>query len=759
MPTPARSAPLLLSTLATAALLAACSGGGDEPTGTAASPAPASVALSAGGQQAAAVEAAIEAAARSADAAELAPPVLPAAAPAPGAPGQTQQALVIRASATLSSGVGPNLLLRVDGQVVGSAEVRSTTGQDLSFSVPALRSGSKVDIAFTNDANVNGQDRNLFIDWVSNGTSTLLPTMPGAVIDNGSGDRAFDGVDTKPGQRGLYSNGALRLTWPSATIYSASVLARRYAASRFLTQATFGPTQGEIDALASSTPTRWIDAQMALPLRADFVDHVQSKYDQSADQRPNGSKYTNTWVQERFWATAANGSDQLRKRVAFALHHIFMVSLADSNLWHHQRAYAQYLDTLNRHAFGNFRQLLEDISLSPVMGIYLSHMRNRKEDAASGRVPDENYAREVMQLLSIGLHELKPDGSLKLDAQGQAVETYNNQDVMALAKVFTGWSWAFPDRDLTEQKFRWGWPDYAVDRDQKIDLKNMRAYPGQFSTAAVTLFAGKPHAVSIPAGGTAEARLKLALDALFNHPNVGPFIGRQLIQQLVTSDPSPAYVGRVAAVFANNGKGVRGDMGAVVRAVLLDAEARNEPGPHTGKLREPVLRVTHWLRAFAPKSVSGQYTMAYELDKVSQRSLNAPSVFGWFRPGYVPPGTSFAARGATAPEFQIVNESTTAAWVNTVEAMSSWGLGWNGKSTDVTADFAPQLRLIATGDVQTLVANLNLLLFAGRMSPELQRDIVDAVGGVNGNDADSQLNRARIAAYVAMSSPEFQIQR
>jgi uncharacterized protein (DUF1800 family) len=374
-------------------------------------------------------------------------------------------------------------------------------------------------------------------------------------------------------------------------------------------------------------------------------------------------------------------------------------------------------------------------------------------------MPDENFAREVMQLFSIGLVELNPDGTPKLDAGGDPVETYSNVDVGGLAKIFTGWSWGFPDNQLTESRFRWGWPDYKVTGDQGIDLQRMKSYPGQFSTAAVQLFTGKPHAVSIPEGGTAQTRLKLALDGLFKHPNIGPFIGRQLIQQLVTSQPSPAYVARVAAVFANNGRGVRGDLGAVVKAVLMDAEARNAPTADFGKLREPVLRVTQWMRAFGAQSVSGQYMMAYELDNVAQRALAAPSVFGWFRPGYVPPGTRFAARNATAPEFQIVNESTTAAWVNRVESMVGSGMGWTGSVTDVSAALATQTAFMTKGNLEGLVQNLNLLLFAGGMSPALRQDLLDAVGGVNGTDAASHLNRARIAIYVAMASPEFLAQR
>jgi uncharacterized protein (DUF1800 family) len=402
---------------------------------------------------------------------------------------------------------------------------------------------------------------------------------------------------------------------------------------------------------------------------------------------------------------------------------------------------------------------MEEMALSPVMGIYLSHLRNRKENAATGLLPDENFARELMQLFSIGLHELNPDGTAKLGANGKPIETYGNADVMALARVFTGWSWGFPDTQLTEQNFRWGSPGLKVATDQKIDLNRMKPYPGQHSTAEKRLFAGKPWASTLAANGSAEADLKQALDALFKHPNVGPFIGRQLIQRLVTSHPSPAYVARVAAAFNDNGQGVRGDLSAVLRAILLDTEARSAPAPDFGKVREPVLRVAHWMRAFGAKSVTGDYLVNWDLDSVLQPALRAPSVFGYFRPGYVPPNTRLADTGATAPEFQIVSEPTTASWVNTAETMSGTGLGWTGSARDVASTLAPQVALLSAGNLDGLVQNLNLLLFAGRMSPALRLALLEAVAGVNGSDAASHLNRARVAVFIALSSPEYLVQR
>jgi uncharacterized protein (DUF1800 family) len=662
----------------------------------------------------------------------------------------------VRARTNSSAGSGAALQVRVDGVVVGSAVVHETGFTSYSFDAPNLRAGSTVDVVFA--ASATGEERNLFVAYVTSGSTTLLPAAADAVYDRGDGSAAFDGLDTLPGQPEMWWRGALRLKWPAASATD-STLARRNDASRLLQQATFGPTPSEIDRLAAMTPDAWITEQLAQPYRPDFTNYIQSKYARGDAYRPLGANYTPTWVAERFWSTAATSPDQLRKRVAFALHHVFMASQVDSNLYHEARAFAAYLDVLNKHALGNFRTLLEEVVLSPAMGLYLSHIRNRKEDQAAGRMPDENCGREVMQLFTIGLHELNLDGTPKLDSNGKPIETYTNADVMAMAKVLTGWSWAFPDNQLTEANFRWGSPDTTAAGDQQIDILKMRAYPGQHSTAEKKLFTGKAQAVTIPANSSAETSLRIALDTLFNHPNAGPFIGRQLIQRLTTSAPSPAYVARVATVFNNNGQGVRGDLAAVVRAVLLDSEARQASAAGFGVLREPVLRVTHWMRAFGATSSTGDYMMAWDLEDVAQRALSAPSVFGYFRPGYVPPNTAFSAQGTTAPEFQIVNESTTAGWVNTVDSMVGLGLGWTGTQRDVSSSLSELTALAARGDGQGLLQYIDLLLFAGRMSAELKQDILDAIGGVGLATPASQLNRARVALLLAMASPEYLVLR
>jgi uncharacterized protein (DUF1800 family) len=672
-------------------------------------------------------------------------------------PGTGASTLTVRSRATLYNNVGPIVALRVNGTQVSTMEVKSTTYADHTFQLTTpLAAGAKIDVVFTNDAGGGGADRNLYVAYLKAGSTTLLPSTPGTTYDRGAGTKAFDGLDVVAGQGEMYWSGALRLTWPSTTVVAPS--ARKLDAVRLLQQASFGPTPAGIDGLAATTNTAWIDQQIAQPWAASYVPYIDGKFALGEDYRPKGAKYSANWPAYRFWSTAAGANDQLRRRVGFALHEIFVVSTADSNLYYHGRAYGNYLDLLNKHALGNFRNLIEDIALSPVMGIYLSHMRNPKEDLATGRMPDENFARELMQLFTIGLHELNPDGTLQTGVDGKPVETYGNADVMALAKVFTGWSWGFPDNELTTNNFRWGNPDYSSTKDRRIDLQRMKNYPGQHSTAEKKLFAGKPWAVTIPANGTPDNDLRTALDTLFNHPNVGPFIGRQLTQRLVTSNPSPAYVARVAAAFNNNGRGVRGDMAAVVRTILLDTEARATPAA-AAKLREPALRVTHWMRAFGVTSTSGEFTLGGDLDAMGQRVFAPTSVFSYFRPGYVPAGTALATAGATAPEFQLVNEGSTAAWVNLARNMAGSGIGWTVNTPELASPMSTPISLVSTGDVSALIEHLNLMLFAGTMSAELKFDILDAVSGVAGNDANSHNYRARIALFMALASPEYLVQR
>lgn len=544
--------------------------------------------------------------------------------------------------------------------------------------------------------------------------------------------------------------------------------ATRAEAARFLTQASFGPVDADIERLMAVGYAAWIDEQLALPPTSHRATWEAADLAIKAVTPAGGAGPDQ--VVESFWKQAVTGPDQLRGRVAYALSQIFVISMADDTVNNNPRAVADWLDMLGTQGLGSYRGLLEAVSLHPMMGIYLSHLRNQKASSRTGRVPDENYAREVMQLFSIGLVELEEDGSARTSA-GQAVATYTPADITGMAHVFTGWSWACPD-----------WPDNACfatgsangNSDPDRSFKPMRGYP-QFHSTEAKAFLG----VTLPAKSASDppGDLKVALDTLAAHANVGPFIGRQLIQRLVTSNPSPAYVRAVARAFADNGAGVRGDMKAVVKAVLMHPEAR-QMSATAGKLREPVLKLAAYLRAFPHHSDSGRWRVGNTDDpagSLGQTPLRSPSVFNFYRPGYVAPGTAAAAQGLVAPEMQITHETSAAAWVNTMRDNIASGVGQvNGtldgvvlNRRDIQPDFSAELALAA--DPTVLVERV-----AGRLSysagTELKADIAAAVGRivipsldtVGSNQAaidGARRNRVQAAILLVLASPEFQVQQ
>jgi uncharacterized protein (DUF1800 family) len=522
-------------------------------------------------------------------------------------------------------------------------------------------------------------------------------------------------------------------------------------AARFLRQATFGATAAEIDRVAQVGYARWLDEQMALPptLHQPDVPYFTDPF--------TPKLFGTLPVQSSFWRQAATAPDQLRQRLMFALSEIFVISVGDMNVITYPRGVASYMDTLAAGSLGNYRQLIEGVALHPMMGLYLSHLGNRKEDAASGRVPDENFAREVMQLFSIGTEELNADGSPRTDASGRSLETYGNEDVIGLARVFTGWNYHAPSP--TDEYF---FADYGnpfffpAAADPERDIKPMRFYP-QHHSSSEKRFLG----TTIPANTDAPTSLRIALDRLASHPNVGPFIGRQLIQRLVSSNPSPAYVGRVAAAFADNGAGVRGDMKAVVRAVLLDPEARADPAPgstRSGKLKEPILRISAWMRAFNVRSTSGAWAYYITGDPVTtigQTPLQSPSVFNFFRPGYVPPQSEAGRAGMVVPEMQITSETTVASYLNVVE--STVGYFGTGFLLDLNTDYAAEMAL--ADDPSALIDRIDLLLTAGAMSPETKALMREAIESVPAGSLYYRENRARLAVLFAMASTDFLVEK
>ena len=538
--------------------------------------------------------------------------------------------------------------------------------------------------------------------------------------------------------------------------------ADRAAASRFLTQASFGPTSEQTDRVLSLGYAAWIDEQVQKPLSSHRAEWDASNAAiKAVDANASAGQEEVTYA---FWKHAVSGEDQLRQRVAYALSQIFVVSMQDNNVGDQPRAVAAWLDMLGEKAFGNYRDLLEAVALNPLMGMYLSHLRNQKADPRTGRVPDENFAREVLQLFSIGLVELDADGSAR-QVNGKPVDTYSPADIAGLARVFTGWSWACPD-----------WPDNSCffngsannNTDPDRAIKAMLGYP-QYHSVEEKRFLG----ISVPTQSQSDpkASLKAALDALHNHPNVGPFIGRQLIQRLVTSNPSPAYVQAVSAAFANNGAGVRGDLRAVVKAVLMHPEARQR-SDSAGKLREPVLRLSAMLRAFGYRSDSGQFKIGNTdnpANSLGQTALRSPSVFNFYRPGYVPPGTAAAARGLAVPELQIAHETSAAGYVNMLRDAIRDGAGNFHNATnrrDLQPDFSAELAL--ADQVSALVDTVAQKIMAGPMPAALTTEVQGAVEKIvipvatatNATQVNAaKRRRVNATLLLLMASPEFLVQK
>ncbi|MDI9238785.1 DUF1800 domain-containing protein [Lysobacter sp. LF1] len=517
-------------------------------------------------------------------------------------------------------------------------------------------------------------------------------------------------------------------------------------AARFLTQATFGPTNAEIARLRQIGYRRWLDEQMD-PSRTPttlVLPHLQQLVANgmlATDLRPQHRR--NYWL----WQ-AANGNDQLRMRMAFALSEIFVMSdreVADSTATVNR--IADYQDTLARGAFGSYRTLLEQVALHPAMGYFLSHVGNRKADPRRNITPDENFGREVMQLFSIGLYERNKDFSPVLDSSGQTVPTYDEQVVSAMARVFTGWTYA-------------GQTDAQFGRGDNTSFAPMECHPAFHDDQPKQIFRG----VVVNEGNNCTASLKRTLDALADHPNVAPFISRQLIQRFVTSNPSPAYVERVATTWQTSG----GNLGQVIRAVLLDTEARMAP-PDVGfgKAREPLVKVATLWRAFGARYVPAangevRFTFSNAGDltaSLMQDSQRAPSVFNFFEPDYRLPAAN-GVQGIFGPEFQILTEATYLSMLNQNDA-----LVWNFTGAAPTAttaapvlDMSRLTTLAEARDHAGMVAQVNLLLFHGTLGSAPSQTMVTMLDRLAASN-ETAANRAKSLVLIALASPEFAIQR
>jgi uncharacterized protein (DUF1800 family) len=548
-------------------------------------------------------------------------------------------------------------------------------------------------------------------------------------------------------------------------------------ASRFLAQATMGPSEADIDHLRTMSYATWFDEQFAKPQSLHRLYMNQATADAAAlGQQVSEVNFFDSW-----WSQALGSDDQLRQRAAFALSEIFVISFANATLQAQPRGVASYYDMLGEKAFGNFRDLLEGVTYHPMMGIYLTHLKNQKEDATTGRVPDLNFAREITQLFTVGQYQLNADGTNVMGTNGRPTLAYSPADLDGLSQVFTGLSWyAGPVlTDRTSARFFGG----AANNER--DWRPMQDYNGYAPNTSFHSVSQKKFWQTTIAPQTTPdtvGDVKIALDTLFNNPNVGPFIGKQLIQRLVSSDPSPAYVARVAAAFDNNGSGVRGDMKAVWKAILLDPEARTlSTSTSAGKLREPVLRLSHMLRAFNATSKSGRYTGIGLTDdpatRLNQTPMFAPTVFNFFRPGYVPSGKGLSQAGLVVPEMQITHELSVAGYMNYIRAWTALDA-----NRDIQHDYSAELALAATP--ADLVERMNLLLFGGTMPDALRTQITAAVASraipapvlppgapasaasapaatpTNQTQIDAaKRDRVYIAVFLSMASPDYLIQK
>lgn len=574
------------------------------------------------------------------------------------------------------------------------------------------------------------------------------------------------------------------------TLQQNGYLPNQSAASRFLSQATFGADSVEIKKVAELGIEKWLDDQLALPNTFSLQDYVQRIHQAKVDSlnRTSPGNLTlltsgaNDWYFDVAWFQGSmTAADLLRWRVAFALSETFVTSRV-SSFGNNPYALASYYDVLMKNAFGNYRTLIDSVTYHPSMAVYLTYMNNHATNVAGKIFPDENYAREVMQLFSVGLYELNNDGTEKTDASGELIPTYGNDDIADLAKVFTGLSW--------------GDSRYLGDRDKDVFsyTKRLKFFPVDSSDAIIrpwktnpTILDGHEYGTKTFLGSTIPARpieqgeqdIQDALDILSNHPNVGPFISRRLIQRLVTSNPSPEYIDRVASVFNNNGSGVRGDLKAVVKAILLDNDARScecSEKPFAGMLREPFVRYMNLVRGLNLEANGGVFRnrMNEVYNQTEQRPLNSPSVFNFFLPDYIPDGKLKEAE-KFGPEFQLLNSQTLTGYLNALNAWliynnpvdySGYFSGERNKADERPSfNLAKYHSLTKNNRLTELIDKFNLILAHGRLSENAVADIktvllqmpyAETNGVPNVNEAN---RRIQMVLFLIMASPDYLINR
>ena len=543
-------------------------------------------------------------------------------------------------------------------------------------------------------------------------TTIVSSTELQATVSVPSGTTSLSVSVVNPNPGSASSNSA------SATVALASVS----EAARLLDQATFGPTLAQIQNVQAVGIDAYITSQFNTPYTP--LPNIPSPLPAVCL-----SANTPTVCEEsEWWQVALTGNDQLRQRVAFALSEMFVISSDSVNA----TTVTYYHNMLAQDAFTSFSTILNDVSLSPGMGGYLNMLNSAK--APAGQIANENYARELMQLFTIGINQLNQDGSFQLDGSGNPIPNYTEAQVQAFARAYTGWTYA-TSTGGTPTKFPNGTPNFFAP---------MAAVESAHDMTPKTLLNG----TVLPANQTAEEDLAGALADLFAHQNVGPFVCRQLIQHLVTSNPSPAYVARIAAVFANNGSGVRGDMQAVIRDILEDSEARagdTNPLDDGGHLREPILWITNFLRAvgFTNTDVNGSYyNLSNQANNLGERPYRSPAVFNFFPPGYVVPQTTL-----NAPEFGLENTATAIlrlSLANTLVFNKD-----SGFSVDLSA--TGTLGQIAAASPANLVDTLGSMFMHGQMPSDMRTEILNTIGGL------STAQQVRVATYLVITSSQYKV--
>lgn len=539
------------------------------------------------------------------------------------------------------------------------------------------------------------------------------------------------------------------------------------AAARFLYQAGFGADMNKVRQLAAAgnfqdyiVQQSYTGPTLLLPKLTQINEETFQLYINRKDDqgRPvNPEDYFGPWAAHfsyAWWDNIKKAPDQLRYKIAHALSQILVVSF-NSDLVNHGEAMASYYDILLRNAFGNYKDILTEVALHPAMGYYLSHLNNPKTDLSQNQHPDENFAREILQLFTIGLYELNMDGSRKKDSKGDFIPTYNNNDIKELAKVFTGLGGgdlnAKIKREYPNARVEFGSGLYIIDR-----TKPMRMWDEYHEPGSKTIVGN----YKITGNQSGMRDINDAIDHLFHHPNVAPFICHQLIQRMVTSNPTSAYIKKVAEVFNDNGSGVRGDMRAVITAILMDEEARSCDAildPFQGMMREPVLRHTHIMQALPTYSPTGDYWKDPQsnIELTKQAPMSSPTVFNFYKPDFQPIG-ELTQNGLVAPEFQIYDSETAIGYVNQVLSWTLWELlmyDWEDETPNVTLMY--NALAAKSEDPEELINQLDVLFTYGQMSTATRQVLRETLTEIPYPEYKDV--RAKVALYLTLISPDYTI--